>query len=86
MVPARGGSKGVPLKNIRPLAGLPLIAHTAKTISQCEFIDRAVVSTDHPGMQKLPPIMGWTILNCGLLIWQGIRLETCQSLCMHDIV
>lgn len=53
VVPARGGSKGVPLKNIRPLAGLPLIAHTAKTISQCEFIDRAVVSTDHPGIAKI---------------------------------
>lgn len=53
VVPARGGSKGVPMKNIRPLAGIPLLAHTAKTISQCEFIDRAVVSTDHPDIAKI---------------------------------
>ena len=46
VVPARGGSKGVPLKNVKPVAGLPLIAFTAKTIERCPFIDRSVVSTD----------------------------------------
>ncbi len=46
VVPARGGSKGVPGKNIRPLAGRPLIAHTAERIQQVDIIDRAVVSTD----------------------------------------
>jgi len=53
IVPARGGSKGIPMKNIRPLAGLPLLAHTARTISDCDFIDRAVVSTDHPEISKI---------------------------------
>ncbi len=47
VVPARGGSKGVPLKNIRPLAGKPLIVYTADTIRELNEIDRAVVSTDH---------------------------------------
>lgn len=47
VVPARGGSKGVPLKNIRPLWGRPLIAHTAELIGSLAEIDRAVVSTDH---------------------------------------
>ncbi len=47
VVPARGGSKGVPLKNIRPLWGKPLIAHTASVIAECPFIDQTVVSTDH---------------------------------------
>ncbi len=46
VVPARGGSKGVPKKNIRPLAGKPLIAHTAELIQQIDWIDRAIVSTD----------------------------------------
>ncbi|WP_239988798.1 acylneuraminate cytidylyltransferase family protein [Paramagnetospirillum kuznetsovii] len=46
MVPARGGSKGVLLKNIRALAGRPLIAWTADCIAQIPDIDRAVVSTD----------------------------------------
>lgn len=47
IVPARGGSKGVPLKNIHPLAGVPLIVHTARVIQGTGLVDRAVVSTDH---------------------------------------
>jgi CMP-N,N'-diacetyllegionaminic acid synthase len=46
VVPARGGSKGVPLKNIHPLLGIPLIAHAARVLSQVPAVDRAVVSTD----------------------------------------
>ena len=46
VIPARGGSKGVPLKNIRTLAGLPLIAHIAPLVHEMGCIDRTVVSTD----------------------------------------
>lgn len=46
MVPARGGSKGVPRKNIRPLAGEPLIGYTLRSARQVETIDLLVVSTD----------------------------------------
>lgn len=47
MVPARGGSKGVRLKNIHPLAGIPLIAHVGRVLSAVPVVDRAVVSTDN---------------------------------------
>jgi len=47
VVPARGGSKGVPLKNIHPLCGKPLIAHTGRLINSIDLFDRAVVSTDN---------------------------------------
>lgn len=53
VVPARGGSKGIKLKNLQLLAGLPLIAHVAKTIRHLPEIDRAVVSTDHEEIAKL---------------------------------
>lgn len=43
---ARGGSKGVPRKNIRPLAGKPLIAYAIETALASELIDRVIVSTD----------------------------------------
>lgn len=43
---ARGGSKGVPRKNIRELGGLPLIAHSIRTAQACSLISRVVVSTD----------------------------------------
>lgn len=53
VVPARGGSKGVPLKNIHPLAGRPLIAHTAQIVREVEEIDRAVVSTDREEIARV---------------------------------
>lgn len=46
VIPARGGSKGVPGKNIRPLAGKPLIAWTIEAAHDSGSIDRLVVSTD----------------------------------------
>lgn len=46
VIPARGGSKGLPGKNIRPLFGLPLIAHSIKAAALTPQITRCVVSTD----------------------------------------
>jgi CMP-N,N'-diacetyllegionaminic acid synthase len=46
VVPARGGSKSVPRKNIRPLGGKPLLSHTLAQIATVPEIDVAVVSTD----------------------------------------
>lgn len=43
---ARGGSKGVPGKNIRPVAGLPLIAHAIRCALACRHVDSVIVSTD----------------------------------------
>ena len=46
IIPARGGSKGVPRKNIRNLAGKPLIAYTIEQSLQSRLIDRTIVSTE----------------------------------------
>jgi CMP-N-acetylneuraminic acid synthetase len=46
VVPARGGSKGLPGKNVRPLAGLPLLVHSLRLAELCPEITRTVVSTD----------------------------------------
>lgn len=46
LIPARGGSKGVPRKNVRLLAGKPLIAWTIEAARQARCVDRVVVSTD----------------------------------------
>jgi len=48
VIPARGGSKGIPRKNVRPLAGKPLIAHTIESARQSKNITRIIVSTDDP--------------------------------------
>ena len=46
LIPARGGSKGIPRKNIRLLNGKPLIAHTIQAALNVPEIDRVIVSTD----------------------------------------
>lgn len=46
IVPARGGSKGLPGKNIRPVAGKPLLVWSIEAARQCTFVDTIVVSTD----------------------------------------
>ena len=46
VIPARGGSKSVPGKNIRPLAGKPLINWSIEVARQTSEIDRVIVSTD----------------------------------------
>ncbi len=46
LIPARGGSKGVPGKNLRPVAGQPLIARAIACGLACPSLDKVVVSTD----------------------------------------
>lgn len=46
VIPARGGSNGLPGKNTRPLMGLPLIAHSIRLAKLCPEITRTVISTD----------------------------------------
>ncbi len=53
VVPARGGSKGVKLKNIRPINGIPLVALVGRMVQQLPYVDRAVVSTDHPKIAEI---------------------------------
>jgi CMP-N-acetylneuraminic acid synthetase len=51
--PARGGSKGIPLKNLKPFLGVPLVARVGHLVSEIPMIDRAVVSTDHPEIARV---------------------------------
>ncbi len=53
VVPARGGSKGVKLKNIRPLGGVPLVGLVGRVVADLPWVDRAVVSTDHPDIAEV---------------------------------
>ncbi|MFC5679317.1 acylneuraminate cytidylyltransferase [Aeromicrobium endophyticum] len=48
VIPARGGSKGVHRKNLRPLGGEPLVARAVRTLSDASSIGSVVVSTDDP--------------------------------------
>lgn len=46
IIPARGGSKGVPRKNLRRVGGVPLVARAIDAARRCSSIDRVIVSTD----------------------------------------
>lgn len=48
VIPARGGSKGVPLKNLRKVGGERLVVRAVKAALGCDFVSEAVVSTDCP--------------------------------------
>lgn len=47
VVPARGGSKGIKLKNLREVGGISLVARAANVVAELGYVDRAIVSTDH---------------------------------------
>ncbi len=50
VITARGGSKGIPGKNLKPLGGKPLIAYTIEAAQQSGVFDRLILSTDDPAI------------------------------------
>lgn len=58
VVPARGGSKGITLKNLRSVAGVPMISRVGAVLSKLPMIDRSVVSTDHEDIARASEIAG----------------------------
>ena len=59
LIPARGGSKGVPRKNIKLLCGKPLLEYTAQSALASRFLSRVIVSTDDPEVAEVS-------IRCGL--------------------
>lgn len=53
LIPARGGSKGIPRKNVRKLAGRPLICYSFDSALGSRCLDRIIVSTDDPEIAGL---------------------------------
>jgi len=52
VIPARGGSKGVQLKNLREVGGVPIVQLAAQIAISVDYIDRIIVSTDHEGIAE----------------------------------
>ena len=53
LIPARGGSKSIPLKNIKPIAGQPLIYWSLDAAGNSEYVDKVFVSTDSEEIKKV---------------------------------
>lgn len=58
VIPARGGSKGVLRKNIRNLAGKPLIAWTIEAANESKYIDRLIVSSEDSEILEIAKYLG----------------------------
>ncbi|MCR4256733.1 MAG: acylneuraminate cytidylyltransferase family protein [Candidatus Uhrbacteria bacterium] len=58
LIPARGGSKGIPKKNIRPFAGKPLIAHSIEAGKGSKYVDRVVITTDDAEIAEIAKSFG----------------------------
>ena len=69
IIPARGGSKGIPQKNISYLGGQPLIVHSIKAARTAQTVDRVVVSTDDPTIGQVAKDAGAEI------VWRPNKLS-----------
>lgn len=80
VVPARGGSKGVPLKNIQPVRGVPLVAMVGAVLEKVPLIDRAVVSTDHSEIARIAREAGMEVPFMRPAALSGDRVGDCEVL------
>ncbi len=62
IIPARGGSKRVPRKNIKLLAGKPLVAHSIETALNSKFINKVVVSTEDKEIAEISKKFGAEVI------------------------
>jgi CMP-N,N'-diacetyllegionaminic acid synthase len=63
IIPARGGSKGVPFKNIADVNGKPLIAYTIEAAKKSALFDKIVVSTDNKKIKKVSEKLGAKVIT-----------------------
>lgn len=63
VIPARGGSTGVPRKNIKLLGGVPLIAHTIDQANAVDELDETVVSTDDTEISEIARAHGCRVID-----------------------
>ncbi len=63
IITARGGSKSIPLKNIVPICGKPLISYTIEAAAGASSIGRMICSTDHPQIAAVARSLGVEILE-----------------------
>ena len=80
VIPARGGSKGVPRKNIQELCGRPLIAHSITAALQCETVEEVYVSTEDAEIAKIAQECGSQIL------WRESQLATDEATALDVIL
>ncbi len=72
-IPVRGGSKSIPLKNIKEIAGKPLVYWTAKAANDCKYIDKVYIATDSELIKNTVESFGLSKVN---VIGRGVDTAT----------
>ena len=98
VVPARGGSKGIKLKNLRKIGGIPMVARVGMIVKEIELIDRAVISTDHEEIAKVaresglavpffrPPKLSGDIISDLEVLTHALQTMEEIDNCQYDII
>jgi CMP-N,N'-diacetyllegionaminic acid synthase len=90
IIPARGGSKRIPRKNIRLLGADPLVAWTVNAARSAPHIDRVVVSTEDPEIAELAGAAGAEVVHRPLALADdstpaiNVVLHTCEDIGVVD--
>ena len=63
IIPARGGSKGIPLKNIIKINKKPLLYYTINASLKSKLVTRTIVSTDHEKISKIAKSLGAEVIK-----------------------
>ena len=63
IIPARGGSKGIPRKNIKKLNGKPVIAYSIEASNSCNLINNTYVSTEDSEISQISKKYGADVIN-----------------------
>ena len=80
VIPARGGSKGIKLKNIYIVNGKPLISYTLDFVKNLNFFNETIISTDHKKIKKICEDKGFSIPFMRPKYLSGDRISDIQVL------
>jgi len=69
LIPARGGSKGIPRKNILPISGKPLLAYAIENAHNSFYVDRVIVSTDNTEIANVSDFYGAEV------VWRPLEIS-----------
>ncbi len=83
LIPARGGSKGLPRKNIKSLGGHPLIGYSIAAALNAKLVSRTVVTTDDPEIGERAREYGARFHFSGRLSLPRMIPGTCQFFSMR---
>ena len=83
-IPVRGGSKSIPLKNIKPFCGKPLVCWSIEALESCSAVDKIIVATDNAEIEEtvhnLTKKQLSTIALLKMLVIQQVQRVSCLNI------